>query len=732
MNPTIRGGVLLVYVSLLPLLILAQPADSTHIKTAREVTIEAWETSYKPIPKLPEVHNGWLLSGKSNQVISLDQMPTCPPDKSVRQVFAKTPGAFAYDMDGAGNQINLALRGLDPHRSWDMNVRQNGAMLNSDLYGYPASHYVPPLEAVDRIELVRGTASLQYGAQFGGMMNYVIRMPDTLRKAGYHGQASVGSFGTASHYHAVGGRIGKWTWQAYHFQRVSEGYRENSRSTSEAQYARLIYQATPRLKVSLETGRSTYLYQIPGPLNDSAAQANPRQATRSRNFYSPDIFVPVVSVEWKPGRHTRIDWVTSGILGDRSSVQFIGGYDKPDVLVPATGTFAPRQVDIDLFRSFTSEARLLHTWKLGGMDQAFAAGFRAIGNELRRQQLGLGSAGFDYDLGITGEWGRDVRFRTHNYALFAENLVYLTPRLRISPGIRIEQGLTRMRGSVRNVPEDRVPADLPHQFVLLGVSGKWEIRPGVEVFGGWSQAYRPVILGEAMPTNALERVDPGLKNSFGSNSELGLDASLFQNRLRVTATAFMLDYRRRVGLQAMEDDLGQTYFLRTNIGDSRTLGVELYAEYLVLSAREAALSVFTATAWMHGRYVSGEVLFNGQNVDITGNVLEHAPTLNSRNGVQASWKRLSASVLLHIVTRTYSDPVNTETPTTNGARGLVPGYALTDVQAGYRFSPRVQVRAALNNAFDQFFFTKRPTIYPGPGVWPSEGRNFTVTLSYRL
>ena len=43
------------------------------------------------------------------------------------------------------------------------------------MYGYPASHYSMPMEAVDHIELVRGTGSLQYGAQFGGMLNYVTK-----------------------------------------------------------------------------------------------------------------------------------------------------------------------------------------------------------------------------------------------------------------------------------------------------------------------------------------------------------------------------------------------------------------------------------------------------------------------------------------------------------------------------------------------------------------------------
>ena len=49
--------------------------------------------------------------------------------------------AFSYTIWMVGNQINIASRGLDPHRGWDYNIRKDGVITNSDMYGYPASHY---------------------------------------------------------------------------------------------------------------------------------------------------------------------------------------------------------------------------------------------------------------------------------------------------------------------------------------------------------------------------------------------------------------------------------------------------------------------------------------------------------------------------------------------------------------------------------------------------------------
>ncbi|WP_431242160.1 TonB-dependent receptor plug domain-containing protein [Flavobacterium sp. P21] len=131
------------------------------------------------IHRLEPVQGTYIYSGKKNEVIDMAQKNVAITEKYGRQIFAKIPGVFVYDMDGTGNQVNISTRGLDAHRSWEFNVRKDGIITNSDMYGYPASHYNIPMEALERIELVRGTASLQYGAQFGGMLNYISKQPDS-------------------------------------------------------------------------------------------------------------------------------------------------------------------------------------------------------------------------------------------------------------------------------------------------------------------------------------------------------------------------------------------------------------------------------------------------------------------------------------------------------------------------------------------------------------------------
>lgn len=715
----------------------AQVPDSVY-EVTREVELEAVQVLARQdegaLPAvLPSVRGGMIFSGKKQELIRLDDLPANLVEKNGRQVFARIPGVFVYDMDGAGNQINIATRGLDPHRSWEFNVRQNGIMTNSDIYGYPASHYAPPMEAIDRIELVRGTSSLQYGAAFGGMVQYRIRPPDTSRAFAYETVNAVGSWNTLSTFHRVSGRSGKVSYQAYTMHRAAEGYRRGVRSDAQAQYARLDWTADPRLSIGVELSRSQYLYRMAGPLNDAQFREDSRQATRTRNYYEPDIWIPALHLHWAPNSRTALILTHCHLFGVRNSVMFVGFADREDAIDPLTGRYAPRQVDIDDFNSRTTELRLQRDYRLGQSGHTLTAGLQWIGNATRRRQLGTGSDGLDYDLSV-GEAGfaRDLRFLTRNAAFYAENLFRITRRIHVSPGIRLETGNTRRSGRIRDIDPEGFPLTLQRNFALLGISGTWFLDGHHQVYGGWSQAYRPVILAATIPSNPLERIDPRLKDASGHNAELGIRGNAAAGRFTYDFTLFEILYRHRMGSIQESDDEGNTWLLRTNTGDSRTLGVEAYAEWQLHRTRHWTLSVFSATAWMRGRYIRGRLHRGGENVSIEGNHIESVPAWTSRTGLQVRWLGFQALLQYSFVDRTFADPFNTVTPPSTGAVGLVPAYHLWDLNLGWRWQERLTARLSLSNLFDVDYFTKRPTIYPGAGIWPSDGRGVIFTVGLRL
>jgi len=706
------------------------PKDTIKPKELKEVVIKAWQR--RDITRLPEEQNGFLSGGKKSEVITIAGTNANIAIKTGRQLFSKVPGVFVYDMDGSGNQLNISTRGLDPHRSWEYNIRQNTIIINSDMYGYPASHYSAPMESYEKIELIRGTGSLQYGAQFGGMINYITKKPDTSKAFTLESINTAGSFGLLSTYNAISGTYKKLTYNAYYYRRHSNGYRENGQSDADAQFVQVQYQFNENVLLKAEFGRSKYLYHIPGPLNDSMFSVDPTMSTRSRNYFSPDIYVPSLSLNWKISPKTKAMLTASGLFGDRSSVQFDAFANVPDAIDLSTGNYKNRQVDIDRFNSRTLELRLLHEYTIGKVQNKLATGAIYMNNDLHRQQLGKGTTGADYDLTLSEPgFGRDIHFKTGNIALFAENAFQINYRLIMSPGIRFESGTSKMSGVIKYYPANELPNRINHNFLLAGVSSQYLLNKENTLYGGISQAYRPVIFKDIVPASTYEQVDKNLKDAFGYNAEVGVRGKLLDH-LQYDISYFRMVYNNRLGTLILQDNTGQSYTYKTNIGNSRTNGVELFIQYKFPVSNNLFAGFFTSTAYMDATYISGEVSTGTANKSIKGNKIEAVPKWISRNGLDILYKGFSCTILYSYTSSSFSDALNTVAPPANGAKGFTPAYSIWDFNASLRTNSFFTIRAGINNIFDKQYFTKRPTFYPGPGIWPSDGRNVYVTVGIKI
>lgn len=722
---------MLIFVCFISIASFGQGAtDTIKPKELREVIIRSWIK--KDIGRLPDEENGYLNSGKKNELITVVSTNANIALKTGRQLFSKVPGVFVYDMDGSGNQLNIATRGLDPHRSWEFNLRQNNVIINSDMYGYPASHYSAPMESFQKIEVIRGTGSLQFGAQFGGMVNYITKKPDSSKAFTFESVNTVGSYGLLSSYNAIGGTVQKLSYYAYYYRRHSDGYRKNSQSDAEAQFVQLQYSFNDKISVKAEVGRSKYFYHIPGPLNDSMFVENPRMSTRSRNYFSPDIYVPSIALNWKISPATKLSITTSGVFGKRNSVQIDAFANVADAIDPATGSYKNRQVDIDQFNSRTIEVRLLHAYNIGKVSSKLAGGMLYMNNDLHRQQLGKGTTGSDYDLTLAVPgFGRNIHFKTGNIAMFAENAFQLNPRWTVSPGMRIENGSSRMNGFITYYTVNELPTTINHNFTLLGISSQYILDKNNTVYGGISQAYRPVIFKDIVPASTYEQIDKSLKDATGYNLELGFKGK-FLKHLQYDVSLFSLLYKNRMGTVVLQDNTGSSYTYKTNIGTSRTNGIELFIQYKFSLTNHLYAGLFTSTSYMNAEYTAGQVSTGTTNKSIAGNKVEAVPAWISRNGIDILYKGFSCTILYSYTSSSYSDALNTVNPPPSGARGFTPAYSLLDFNGSFKANSVFTIRAGVNNILDKQYFTKRPTFYPGPGIWPSDGRNSYVTLSIKI
>ena len=736
------------------------PEDSAVIDTLRYDPLDITVTpiSIDHLSRLsPQALNSAAFStlnlhGHSLQQIDLQKKSFHLAEKTGRQLFSEIPGAMIYDMDGSGNQINVAIRGLDPHRSWEFNIRQNGLITNSDMYGYPASHYSMPLEAVQTVEIIKGTAALQYGAQFGGMINYTLKEPSS-KKIQYESQHNTGSFGLLSTYQSISGTLGKVQYFSYIQYRQSNGYRQNGESQASAFHGRVIYKPNAQLSITAELSNSQYLYHVPGPLGLQQFQTNPKQSTRSRNYYQPKIYIPGFTIQYKPNDKSTLSLVVSGVQGTRNSVLFEGFANKLDTVQTLTQQFANRTVDIDRFNSHTAELRYKYVYQLMGMSSSLAIGLRGFNNIMWRRQLGTGTTGSDFNLTVEpNSFKRDLKFHSQSMALSAENTVFLTPRLSVSPGFRFEAGNTVAYGNISYLQNDSIPRNIPHQLPAFGISSEYKARNnnGI-ILGGISQAHRPVIFKDIIPGSSLERSALNLKDATGWNAEIAYKNHFQQpvtmrnsethhnndsmwRRFNYSATAYQTQYNNRMGNWVLFDSINQiNYIQKTNIGNSRTRGLELFMAYTWNNeTQHREIRIFNATAFQQAEYISATFATGGKNINITGNSLEGVPNVITRTGISATIKSMSVSLLHSYVGEQFSDALNTEAISSNGAVGKVTSYGIIDFQGLYVVNKHCQIRFGINNLLNKQYYTKRPTMYPGPGIWPSDGRGVNLGLNLQF
>jgi Fe(3+) dicitrate transport protein len=281
---------------------------------------------------LPEVSGTYLFSGKKTNVIYADPGKANLAGNTARTLFSQVPGVNVWEMDGAGLQLNIGTRGTDMHRSIETNIRQNGYNTNSDIFGYPENHYNMPFQAIGEVQYVRGSAALQFGDQFGGMVNFKIKDPDTTKAFGLESEQSVGSNRFFNSYNAISGKVGKISYYAYFDTRSGDGWRPDAAFNYHAYYANIKYQFNSKGSLSFQFSRSDYVQQIAGGLTDAQYAATSRQSNRFRNFFNPVINIPALLFNYNFSKNTKLDITTHFLTGQRNSVQFIAPSSVNDTL----------------------------------------------------------------------------------------------------------------------------------------------------------------------------------------------------------------------------------------------------------------------------------------------------------------------------------------------------------------------------------------------------------------
>jgi Fe(3+) dicitrate transport protein len=696
--------------------------DSIKIKTLEEVRVRARRQS-RVSDYLKEVSGLGIYAGKKTEIINIQKIDANKATNQSRQIFNRVPGVHVWESDASGIQLGIAVRGLNPNRTSEFNSRQNGYDISADALGYPESYYTPQSDGLEQIEVVRGAASLQYGSQFGGLLNYIMKRPSP-KPFELTSRNTYGSFGLFNSFTSVGGTSKNIEYYGFFNHKQGDSWRRNAAFNINSGYAHVAYAFNEKLKLTAEYTKMHYTARQPGGLTDVQYQLDPRQSIRMRNWFGADWNIFSLSADYKFSDRTKLNVRNFAFKGERGSIGDLSASNKID-------TLGNRDLQFDKYLNFGNETRLLHDYNLAKIPSTVLIGLRYYHGDTHRRQ-GSGSRGYDADFNFEHPddlEGSDFKFPSTNIAVFAENIIRVDSQFRIIPGIRYEHIKTASNGyynqSGSKMQDDKSNA---RSFLIAGLGLSYYSSKTTELYANFSQGYRAINFNDLRIVNPSEKVDPNLKDARGYNADIGYRGSI-RNILNFDVGAYYLRYNNRIGDIRIVDSIFNIYQYRTNVADARSIGVETYAELDVWQwlhpKSKLSISGFVSFAYTDARYLQTKV--SGIK---KGNKVELAPPVILRTGISVKHSLFSASLQYSYTGQQFSDATNAKTSPV-GIIGIVPAYGIMDWNNRVNYK-KFAIEFGINNLLNETYFTRRATSYPGPGILPAEPRSLYAALEIRL
>ncbi|HEX3023895.1 MAG TPA: TonB-dependent receptor, partial [Chitinophagaceae bacterium] len=529
-----------------------------------------------------------IFSGKKNELLIIDSLNANKALNNTRQIIGRIPGVNIIETESGGFTANgISFRGLNPYQTISMNTRQNGYNISADIVGYNEAYYLPATEAVSGIQFLRGASGLQFGAQPGGLVNYILKEA-SIKPVEIKIAQTVGSYGLYNLYTQASGTINKWQYFGFVQYRTLNGWRENSDQKQISGFGKIKYNASSKLSLSLEYTLLRNKIHMPGGLTDSMFYEKPLQSVRARNWLQSPWNIIASNIEYKISNQTSVNLKSWYQFSQRNLIWQNEDSWYPNYVPDIIGN--PRELEREFFNNITNELRILSNYTIGEKQQTISFGVRQSFALMRKMEGGPGDSGTALDLTQKGPYATDMNFKTNNLAFFAENIFHVNKKLSITPGFRFEYLQTNAYGYAEN-KDISTSSNTPtlyidnqkstRTFFLSGLSLQYQLSSKINMYGNFSQSYRPVTYSDLTPFGTSAIINQNLKDSKTNNADLGIRGQL-KNVLNFDISVFYLSVNNQIATVPKTNANGSPYFFVTNVGSDRHIGIETYGELNIL------------------------------------------------------------------------------------------------------------------------------------------------------
>lgn len=634
------------------------------------------------------------------------------------QVLRRVPGLTVREDSGpVGMRLNIGVRGLNPDRSRQVLVLEDGVPLALAPYGEPEMYYSPPIERMDRVEVVKGSGSILFGPQtIGGVINFVTPDPPSTPRgsldlvSGQYGLfVGQGSFGTTV------GRTGLFVSA---MRKQGDGMRQFSYGINDLT-TKVTHQVSGNQSIGVkfnaydEGSNSTYLGLTQPQFDaDPAQNAVPDDRLDVRRVFgsahhrlvvSPRAVLTTTAYAYDTTRNWRRQDFDRAAATGRRYAGIAGDPSTPGGAIFLRDTSGSR--DRQFFVSGV-ETRLMSERAIFGRSHAVEIGGRYLFERALDEHVNWS--------GVTGGASllRDAERRpAHALSGFVQDRIALAPRITLTPGLRVERyaytrDITRQR--VANIPTDVSirESDVVTAWVP-GLGTTIQLSPTATVFGGAHRGFAPPRVKDAI-SSAGESLQLDAEHSW--NYEAGVR---WQPAAGVSANAtfFRLDFANQI-IPAAQSGGATTTLI--NGGETLHQGTEFAAsvDWGAIGSPLRGLVTDLRYTWLPvARFESG--IYGGNRLPYAA-----AHTMTAIVAVR-DLRGVNVQVDWSVVADQFGDNLETTPGSTDGTVGLVPSYGLVNLAIDYQWrvgTRRVVPFLSVKNATDRLYIASRAPegLQPGP------------------
>lgn len=637
-------------------------------------------------------------------VITREELRSSHPIDA-NEVLRRVTGVHVREDSGpVALRLNVGIRGLNPDRSRQILVLEDGIPLALAPYGEPELYYSPPIDRMQRVEVLKGSGSILYGPQtIGGVINFVTPDPPQRASGSFEivgGQRDFLNFKTS-----YGGTVGKLGLYGSFLRKQGDGFRAFNFGvtdfTGKLNYA-LTDSQTLGAKISLydESSNSTYLgltqrqFELDpngNPVPDDRLKVNRYFGSINHQFVpnSTTLLNTTVYAYNTVRNWRRQDFDRARVAG-RSYVGVFGDESIPGGAIFLRNGAGNRNRE---FNVAGIESRLTKEYSIAGNRSNFTGG-ASYTYEKAFDEYVQGATATSSD-GVL----RDAETRPANgVSLFAQNRFTIGSRFTVTPGLRYERysyerHITRAR--VNNIPtdvnrrgEDKVSAFVP------GIGITFQPVERLTIFAGAHRGFAPPRVKDAVSSQG---VPVQLDAEYSWNYETGARYAA-RNGFNAEATFYVLDFQNQIIPASQSGGATSTLI---NAGETLHRGIELQAGFdfgKLFDIRHRITTDFRYTNLATAQFKNG--IFDG-------NRLPYAPeNLFSFIAGYRHPRGFGTQYDVTCVGSQFADNRETVAPNANGEIGLIPSYTLHNLSFDYehrfeRFSiaPFVTVKNLTNRVY---------------------------------